>query len=151
MDRFSQQLLQRIMIEFGNEQVFLLATCRSDEKKNVRGLLLALQERSLITSLPLLPFTEAETKTVIDTILQPSQDSSINARDIFLRTEGNPLVLMETLSPGCGRGRTLTGRQRPGCRNLTRQRQLQIRKPGAAEHHCPLGDTIDIIIKMITL
>lgn len=97
MDKFSQQLLQRIMIEFGNEQVFLLATCRSDEKKDVRGLLLALQERSLITPFPLLPFTEVETKTIIDTILQPSPDSGINARDIFLRTEGNPLVLMETL------------------------------------------------------
>lgn len=98
MDSVSQRLLQRIMIEFGNDQVFLIATCRTDEKKHIRGLLLALQERNIITSLPLSSFSEEETCAIIREVLQLSEDSSSDAHELFLRTEGNPLVLMETLN-----------------------------------------------------
>ena len=53
MDPVSQLLMQRMMIEFGNDRIFLIATCRTGEEKNVRGMLLALQERNMIVSLPL--------------------------------------------------------------------------------------------------
>ncbi len=99
MDSVSQQLLQRIMIEFGNDQVLLIATCRTDEQKNILGLLLALRERNIITSLPLSPFTEEETAAVICEALQnPGTSNTPDTHELFLRSEGNPLVLMETLS-----------------------------------------------------
>lgn len=98
MDPVSQRLLQRIMIEFGNDQMFLIATCRTDEQKHIRGLLLALQERNIITSLPLSPFSEEETAAIIQEVLQLPEDSGADAHELFLRTEGNPLVLMETLN-----------------------------------------------------
>ncbi|WP_462362729.1 AAA family ATPase [Pyramidobacter porci] len=98
MDSVSQQLLQRIMIEFGNDQVLLIATCRTDEQKNIRGLLLALRERNIITTLSLSPFTEEETAAVFCEVLQNSTANIPDAHELFLRSEGNPLVLMETLN-----------------------------------------------------
>ncbi|MDY3282752.1 AAA family ATPase [Dysosmobacter sp.] len=98
MDPVSRQLLQRIMIEFGNDQVFLIATCRTDEQKQIRGLLLALQERNLITTLTLSPFTEEETAAIIREVLQDPAAGGADAHQLYLRTEGNPLVLMETLN-----------------------------------------------------
>lgn len=87
------------MIEFGNDQVLLIATCRTDEQKNILGLLLALRERNIITSLPLSPFTEEETAAVICEALQnPGTSNTPDTHELFLRSEGNPLVLMETLS-----------------------------------------------------
>ncbi len=97
MDPVSQQLMQRIMIEFGNDQIFLLATCRTSEEKNVRGMLLALQERNLTVSLPLNPFTEEETASIAGKVLkEPIKEEALRA--LFLRTGGNPLALMELLN-----------------------------------------------------
>jgi len=98
MDTVSQRLLQRIMIELGNSEVFMIATCRIDGKQAVRGLLLALSERAIITSLTLSSFTEAETEEVINDALRGSHDLAVDCHEIFLRTEGNPLVLMDTLN-----------------------------------------------------
>lgn len=97
MDPVSQRLLQRIMIEFGNEQIFLIATSRIYEERMIRGLLLALRERAILTVLPLSGFTEEETKTVAEAALKDCKNVGIDAHELFLRTEGNPLVLMETL------------------------------------------------------
>lgn len=97
MDTVSQRMLQRIMIELGNRQVFMVATCRNDGKQNVRGLLLALSERGIITTLPLSCFTQAEMEEVVREVLG-HQNREINVHELFLSTEGNPLVLMETLN-----------------------------------------------------
>lgn len=98
MDMASQRLLQRIMIEFGNDHVFMIATCRVEEEKHIRGLLLALSERAIITVLSLSCFTEAETEEIMNDVLQDREDGGINAHEMFQRTAGNPLVLMETLN-----------------------------------------------------
>lgn len=98
MDTVSQRLLQRIMIEFGNNQVFMIATCRVDGQQDIRGFLAALSERDIITTLSLSCFTEIETKEIIADVLQGRRDDEINARELFLRTEGNALVLMDTLN-----------------------------------------------------
>lgn len=97
MDPVSQRLMQRVMIEFGNEQIFLVAACRTGEEKSVRGLLLALQERNLIDLLPLKPFTEEESTAIIHEVLDKSEQDDEAAHRLFLRTGGNPLVLMELL------------------------------------------------------
>lgn len=98
MDVLSQQLLQRIMIELGNREVFMIATCRIDEKQAVRGLLAALTERYIVTTLQLACFSEPETELIIKEVLPSSLNDTINTHEIFLRTEGNPLVLMDTLN-----------------------------------------------------
>lgn len=98
MDVVSQRLLQRIMIELGNRQIFMIATCRVGVEQEIRGLLAALSERNIITTLPLSCFTEAETDEVIKEALQDNRDSGINVHEIFLRTEGNALALMDTLN-----------------------------------------------------
>ena len=97
MDPVSQLLMQRMMIEFGNDRIFLIATCRTGEEKNVRGMLLALQERNLTVSLPLNPFTEEETASIAGKVLkEPIKEEALHA--LFLRTGGNPLALMELLN-----------------------------------------------------
>ena len=98
MDTFSRRLLQRIMIELGNRQIFMIATCRINEAKNIRGLLVALNERHITTTLPLLCFTEAETEEIMEDVLRDGRDTGIDAHEVFLRTDGNPLVLMDTLN-----------------------------------------------------
>ena len=60
MDPVSRRLLQRMMIELGNERLFLTAACRTDGKQAVRDLLLALNERALVTTIHLSCFTEEE-------------------------------------------------------------------------------------------
>lgn len=98
MDTAGQRLLQRIMIELGNRQVFMIAARRIDEKQDIQGLLVALSERDIIATLPLSCFTEAETEEIVERTLQGCRDAGINAHEIFLRTEGNPLVLMDMLN-----------------------------------------------------
>ena len=98
MDIVSRRLLQRVMIELGNRQVFMIATCRIDGEQDIRGLLAALRERDIITTLPLSCFTEAETTEIAGNALQGCGDAGISTREIFLRTEGNALVLMDTLN-----------------------------------------------------
>lgn len=98
MDSVSQRLLQRIMIELGNRQVFMVATCRAGVEQEIRGLLVALSERNIITTLPLLCFTEAETQEIIKEALQDFQYCESNLREIFRRTEGNALALTDTLN-----------------------------------------------------
>lgn len=98
MDPVSQLLMQRMMIEFGNDRIFLIATCRTGEEKNVRGMLLALQERNMIVSLPLNPFTEEETASIASKVLDEPITDDKAVHKLFLRTGGNPLALMETLN-----------------------------------------------------
>ncbi|SHJ30713.1 DNA-binding transcriptional activator of the SARP family [Dethiosulfatibacter aminovorans DSM 17477] len=98
MDTFSRRLLQRIMIELGNRQIFMVATCRISEAQDIRGLLVALNERHITTTLPLLCFTDKETEEIMKDVLRDRRDVGINAHEIFLRTDGNPLVLMDTLN-----------------------------------------------------
>lgn len=98
MDAASQRLLQRIMIELGNRQVYMIATYRIDGEQDIRGLLVALSERDIITALPLSCFTEEETEEIMKGSLQGCREDGISAHEIFLRTEGNPLVLMDTLN-----------------------------------------------------
>ena len=98
MDVVSRRLLQRIMIEFGNDQIFLIATCRLNGEQDIRGFLVALGERRITESLLLSCFTEPETAEIVDEVLQGQRDAGIDAHEIFLRTEGHPLVLADTLS-----------------------------------------------------
>ena len=97
MDSVSQLLMQRVMIEFGNEQIFLVAACRTGEEKSVRGLLLALQERNLIDLLSLSPFTEEETTAITREVLGASEQDDEAVHGLYLRTGGNPMALMEML------------------------------------------------------
>lgn len=97
MDSVSQLLMQRVMIEFGNEQIFLVAACRTGEEKSVRGLLLALQERNLIDLLSLSPFTEEETTAITREVLGVSEQDDEAVHRLYLRTGGNPMALMEML------------------------------------------------------
>ena len=96
MDPLSRRILQRIMIEYGNEEVFLMAACRSGEKRNVYGLVLALQERGLITPCRIFPFSEEETAYIVKNVLGDDATRE-EIQEIYYNTEGNPLVLMETL------------------------------------------------------
>lgn len=124
MDTFSQRLLQRIMIEIGNRQIFMIATCRVNEVQNIRGLLVALNERHITTTLPLMCFTETETEEIIREVLRNCWDDRINVREIFLRTDGNPLVLIDTLNMICQEG-WKEGSQLPRINMLI---QLQLEK-----------------------
>ncbi len=98
MDVISRRLLQRIMIEFGNDQIFMIATCRLNGEQDIRGLLVTLSERRITENLLLSCFTEQETREIVDEMLQGQRDAGINAHEIFLRTEGHPMVLADTLS-----------------------------------------------------
>lgn len=97
MDVVSRRLLQRIMIEFGNDRVFMIATCRSNAEQAIRGFLVALSERAITTPLPLSCFSEADTVEIINEMLQGQRDAGINTHEIFLRTGGHPRALMELL------------------------------------------------------
>lgn len=90
MDSVSQLLMQRVMIEFGNEQIFLVAACRTGEEKSVRGLLLALQERNLIDLLSLSPFTEEETTAITREVLGVSEQDDEAVHRLYLRTGATP-------------------------------------------------------------
>lgn len=98
MDVISRRLLQRIMIEFGNDRVFLIATCRINGEQDIRGLLVALSERGLTTSLLLPCFSEEETRNIVADTLKGRLDTDVNAHEIYLRTEGHPLVLTGMLN-----------------------------------------------------
>ena len=97
MDIVSRRLLQRVMIELGNRRGFMVATSRIDGEQDIRGLLAALRERDIITTLPLSCFTEAETTEIAGNALQGCGDAGISTRD-FSSHRGNALVLMDTLN-----------------------------------------------------
>lgn len=98
MDAVSRRLLQRMMIELGNERLFLTAACRTDGKQAVRDLLLALNERALVTTIHLSCFTEEEMEELVKREPFKGLAGESGARELFLRTEGNPLALMDLLS-----------------------------------------------------
>lgn len=104
MDTVSRRLLQRVMIEFGNEQIFMIATCRSVGKQAIRSLLVALSERAITTSLTLSCFSESETLKIIDDILKDQQNIKIDTHEIFQRTGGHPRALTEMLNVVCQGG-----------------------------------------------
>lgn len=98
MDPVSRRLLQRMMIELGNERLFLTAACRTDGKQAVRDLLLALNERALVTTIHLSCFTEEEVGELVKREPFQRLAGENGARELFLRTEGNPLALMDLLN-----------------------------------------------------
>lgn len=97
MDSVSQRLLQRIMIELGNERVFLVAACRTEGREAVRELLLALSERTLIETLHLSCFSQEEVGKIVGEAIRGGEAWEPDAREIFMKTEGNPLALMDML------------------------------------------------------
>lgn len=105
MDPVSRRLLQRMMIELGNERLFLTAACRTDGKQAVRDLLLALNERALVTTIHLSCFTEEEVGELVKREPFQRLAGENGARELFLRTEGNPLALMDLLSQSGQKGR----------------------------------------------
>lgn len=107
MDSVSRRLLQRMMVELGNERLFLTAACRTDGKQAVRDLLLALNERALVTTIHLSCFTEEEMGELMKRAPFKKLAGENGGRELFLRTEGNPLALMDLLSRSgqkCGDG-----------------------------------------------
>lgn len=107
MDSVSRRLLQRMMVELGNERLFLTAACRTDGKQAVRDLLLALNERALVTTIHLSCFTEEEMGELMKRDPFKKLAGENGGRELFLRTEGNPLALMDLLSRSgqkCGDG-----------------------------------------------
>lgn len=109
MDSVSRRLLQRLMIELGNEQLFLVAACRTEGKQAVRELLLALNERALVTTIHLSCFTEEEMKELVKWEPFKGLAGESGGRELFLRTEGNPLALMDLLNQSgtkCKEGKT---------------------------------------------
>lgn len=97
MDKVSQRLLQRIMIELGNDRVFLVAACRTEGREAVRELLLALSERALIEAVPLSCFSREEVEKIVAEAMRGEEPAGPDAGEVFMKTEGNPLALIDML------------------------------------------------------
>lgn len=66
----------------------MIATCRIDGEQDIRGLLAALRERDIITTLPLSCFTEARRQPkLLEMHCKDAAMPESAHREIFLRTE----------------------------------------------------------------
>lgn len=96
MDPISQQLLQRVILEMGSTEVYLVATCTLEDKKNVREMLNLLGRWDRITEISLSSFSEEETAQIMGEVLK-GFESPLSPAEMYRRTEGNAMILMDLL------------------------------------------------------
>ena len=97
MDDLSRQLLQRLLLELGDDRFCFIGTYRSIfEGKNLDFLRRA-ERNSRVMFLTLQPFTRDESEEIVRAEL-PVGTADILTEEIYRRTEGNAFFLMDLLS-----------------------------------------------------
>lgn len=96
MDDMSRQLLQRLMLETEPRQFCFVATYRSTEEGQNIDFLHRMQRKGRLEFLTLPAFTEEETQEILRSEL-PAGSSVILPGEIYKRTDGNALFLMDLI------------------------------------------------------
>ena len=96
MDAMSRQVLQTLMMAIGNTDLYLLATCRTTDNVFREELVQYLYRRQKAEVVTLSPFSKDETSNILRDKLPMFWAKGVTD-EIYRRTEGNALVLMDLL------------------------------------------------------
>ena len=97
MDELSRQLLGRLLLELGEDRFCFIGTYRSTEEEENLDFLRRAELQDRLEFLRLLPFTQKETEEIVQAEI-PAGAARILPAEIFRRTEGNAIFLMDLLA-----------------------------------------------------
>lgn len=97
MDSMSVRLMINLLFRMGRENLFLIAAYREEDGDEINNFKIPLIGRGILKEIVLKPFTFPETQEIISQVGSRLGEEPVLAREIYEKTQGNPLFFMESL------------------------------------------------------
>lgn len=97
MDPMSVRLMSNLLFRMGHGNLLVMAAYREEDGDAIKNFKIPLIGRGLLKEIILKPFTFAETQEIISQSGSGLEKDPVLAREIYEKTQGNPLFFMESL------------------------------------------------------
>lgn len=97
MDTMSVRLMSNLLFRMGHGNFLVIAAYREEDGDAIKNFKIPLIGRGLLKEIILKPFTFAETQEIIRQAGSGLEKNPVLAREIYDKTQGNPLFFMESL------------------------------------------------------
>ncbi|MDP4108998.1 MAG: AAA family ATPase [Bacillota bacterium] len=97
MDSISKRLLSAILFQLGNQNIMMIAACRDENEKELADFIVPLFEKERLVEVRIPRLTLDETRKAVTEYLPELGNEDKFVSELYGKTEGNPLYLMELI------------------------------------------------------